>query len=124
MSRVATAFLGLSLLSATALPDAAEARGLRIGIGGGPIGVVRSVASIVAMRALHARHGRHAARIRMANDRMANERTANEEAARSSARGDPTRSPDWITRPVARVQIAAGTALAGWHAPRGPKRGG
>jgi hypothetical protein len=30
-----------------------------------------------------------------------------------------TRSPDWIVRPVARVQIAAGAALAGWHARHG-----
>jgi hypothetical protein len=32
---------------------------------------------------------------------------------------DLTRSPDWITRPVARVQVAAGAALAGWHGQRG-----
>ncbi len=111
MSRVAIAVLGLSFLMATALPSAAEARGLHIGFGGGPIGVVRSVASMIALRHLH---GRHAARIRMANDRM-----AGEAAVRSSARADPTRSPDWITRPVARVQVAAGAALAGWHARRG-----
>ena len=111
MSRVATAVLGLSFLLATALPGAVEARGLRIG--GSPIGVVRSVASIVALRHMH---GRHAARIRMARDRM-----PSGAAARASSRADPTRSPDWITRPVARVQIAAGAALAGWQAPRGTK---
>jgi hypothetical protein len=105
------AVLGLSLLAATALPSAAEARGFGIGIAGGPIGVVRSVASMMALRHMH---GRHATRIRMANDRM-----GGEEAARSSQRGDPTRSPDWIVRPVARVQVAAGAALAGWHARRG-----
>jgi hypothetical protein len=111
---VGVAALGVSLvLATTALPGAVEARGLRIGIGGGPIGVVRSVASMVALRHMH---GRHAGRIRMSRDRM-----AGEAPARSSSRADPTRSPDWITRPVARVQIAAGAALAGWQAPRGTK---
>jgi hypothetical protein len=113
MSRMATAVLGLSLLAATALPSAAEARGFGIRIGGGPIGVVRSVASMIALRHMH---GRHATRIRMANDR-----TAGEQAARSSPRADFTRGPDWIARPVARVQLAAGAALAGWHAQRGTK---
>ena len=65
MSRVAIAVLGLSLLVVTALPGAVEARGLRIRIGGGPIGVVRSVAG--RMLALRGMHGRHAARARMAN---------------------------------------------------------
>jgi hypothetical protein len=101
--------LGLSLL--LALPGAAEARGLRIGIGGGPIGVVRSVASMMMLR--HMR-GRHAARIRMSNARM-----GGEAAARASSRANPTRSPDWIARPVVRVQLAAGAALSGWHARRG-----
>jgi hypothetical protein len=113
MSRVATAVLGLSLLLVSASPGAVEARGLHISIGGGPIGVVRSVASMLALRHLHGRRG---ARIRMAHDRM-----ANEEATRSSSRRDMTRGPDWITRPVARVQVAAGAALAGWHARRGTK---
>jgi LTXXQ motif family protein len=113
MSRVATAVLGLSLLATTALPNAVEARGLHIRIGGGPIGVVRSVASMIALRHMH---GRHATRIRMANDRV-----ASEQAARSSQRVDMTRGPDWIVRPVARVQVAAGAALAGWHAQRGTK---
>ena len=111
MLRAAIAVLGLSFLMATALPGAVEARGLHIGIGGGPIGVVRSVASMIALRHLRGRHG---GRVRMANDR-----TANEEAARSPQHVDMTRSPDWIARPVARVQVAAGTALAGWHARRG-----
>jgi hypothetical protein len=106
---IGLAGLGLSLL--LALPSAVEARGLRIGIGGGPIGVVRSVASMIALRRMH---GRHAARVRMANDRM-----ASEEAARSQSRVDMTRSPDWIVRPVARMQVAAGAALAGWHGRRG-----
>lgn len=115
MSRVAITFLGLSLLLATALPSAVEARGLRIGIGG-PIGVVRSVASMIALRHMH---GRHATRIRMANDR--NDRMASEAATHASPRVDMTRSPDWIARPVARVQLAAAAALAGWHARRGTK---
>jgi hypothetical protein len=104
------AAFGMTLLLTTALPGAVEARGLRIGIGG-PIGVVRSVAGMLALRGLH---GRHASRIRMANDRM-----GGEEAARSSQRVDITRGPDWIARPVARVQVAAGAALAGWHGRRG-----
>ena len=87
---------------------------MHIGIGGGPIGVVRSVAG--RMLALRHLHGRQGTRIRMANDRM-----AKEAAARASPRVDMTRSPDWIVRPVARVQIAAGAALAGWHAQRGTK---
>jgi len=112
MSRVAIAVLGLSLLVVIALPGPVEARGLRIGIGGGPIGVVRSVAG--RMLALRHLHGRHATRIRMAN--AAREDTA---AAGMQPRPDMTRGPDWIVRPVARVQIAAGAALAGWHARRG-----
>jgi hypothetical protein len=112
------AALVLSLVLTIALPSAVEARGFGIGIGGGPIGVVRSVASMIALRHMHGRHGR---RVRMANDRMSNERMANEEAARASSRVDMTRGPDWIVRPVARVQLAAGAALAGWHAQRGTK---
>jgi hypothetical protein len=99
------AALGISFLLATALSSTTQARGLRIGIGGGPIGVVRSVASM----ALGGLHGRRGARIRMANDA----------AAGSSPRADLTRGPDWIVRPVARVQVAAGAALAGWHGRRG-----
>ena len=111
---VGVAVLGLSLLFATALPVPVEARGLRISIGGGPIGVVRSVAG--RMLAVRGMHGRHGGRIRMANDRA-----TSEQAARASSRVDMTRSPDWIVRPVARVQVVAGAALAGWHAQRGSR---
>ena len=109
---IGIAGLGLSLVLTAALPGPTQARGLRIGIGGGPIGVVRSVAGL-ALGGLHGRHSRHSARIRMANARERDESTS------AAARGDPTRGPDWITRPVARVQVAAGAALAGWHARRG-----
>src|SRR6185312_739616 len=94
---VGIAALGASLLLVAATPSrTVEARGLRIGIGGSPIGVVRSVASL----ALRARHGRL-------------------QANGSLKRTDITRGADWITRPVARVQVAAGAALAGWHGQRG-----
>jgi hypothetical protein len=105
------AALGMALL----LSNAAEAGGLHIRIGGGPIGVVRSVASMIALRHMHGRHG---ARVRMANARDSSRRGA---AAGAPPHVDMTRSPDWIARPVARVQIAAGAALAGWHAQRGTK---
>ncbi len=104
--RIGIAALGTSLLLVATMPSGtAEARGLRIRIGGGPIGVVRSVASL-ALGGLHGRHGR---RVRLANA----------EATGSLPRTDVTRGPDWITRPVARVQVAAGAALAGWHGQRG-----
>jgi hypothetical protein len=90
------------LILATAPSSTVEARGLRIGIGGGPIGVVRSVASL-ALRGVHGRRSRH---VRL-------------EATGSVPRTDITRGADWITRPVARVQVAAGAALAGWHGQRG-----
>jgi hypothetical protein len=93
------------LLLATVPSGTAEARGLRVRIGGGPIGVVRSVASL----ALGGLHGRRGGRVRLANA----------EAAGSLPRGDIIRRPDWITLPVARVQVAAGAALAGWHGQRG-----
>jgi LTXXQ motif family protein len=100
---VGIAALGASLLIlATAPSSTVEARGLRIGIGGGPIGVVRSVASL-ALRGVHGRRSRH---VRL-------------EATGSVPRTDITRGADWITRPVARVQVAAGAALAGWHGQRG-----
>lgn len=103
---VGIAALGTSLLLlAIVPPSTAEARGLRIRIGGGPIGVVRSVASM----ALGGLHGRRGGRVRMARD----------EATGSSPRMDVTRGSDWIVRPVARVQVAAGAALAGWHGQRG-----
>jgi hypothetical protein len=44
---------------------------------------------------------------------------ANAEATGALPRTDVTRGPDWVTRPVARVQLAAGAALAGWHGQRG-----
>jgi hypothetical protein len=104
------AALAVTSLLLTSLPSAsAQARGLRIAIGGGPIGVVRSVAG--RMLALRGTHGRHRARIRMAN--------AREEAAAAASRADITRGPGWIARPVMRVQVAAGAALAGWHGRRG-----
>jgi hypothetical protein len=92
---------------ATASVSSADARGLRIRIGGSPIGVVRSVAAM-ALGGLH-NSGRRGERVRMARD----------EVTGSIPRGDPTRSPDWIVRPVARVQVAAGSALVGWHGGRG-----
>lgn len=97
----------VALAAATALVSAADARGFRIRIGGGPIGVVRSVAAM-ALGGLRG-GGRRGERLRMARD----------ESAGSIPRGDITRSPDWIMRPVARLQVAAGTALAGWHGGRG-----
>ena len=97
----------IALATATALASAAEARGFRLRIGGGPIGVVRSVAAM-ALGGLRG-GGRRGERLRMARD----------ESAGSIPRGDITRSPDWITRPMARLQVAAGTALAGWHGGRG-----
>jgi hypothetical protein len=103
---VGIAALGTSLLLLATVPSGtAEARGLRVRIGGGPIGVVRSVASL----ALGGLHGRRGGRVRLANA----------EAAGSLPRGDITRRPDWIVMPVARVQVAAGAALAGWHGQRG-----
>lgn len=110
--------LGMSLLLLTSGPSGtAHARGLHIRIGGGPVGVVRSV----ALLALRGGHGRRARYGRLAHIRLSHVRSANarEEAAASLSRTDPTRSADWITRPVARVQVAAGAALAGWHGPRG-----
>jgi LTXXQ motif family protein len=103
--RLVIAHAVIALVAAAALPDAAQARGFRIGLRGGPIGVVRSVAGM-ALGGLRGRHGRS---IRMARD----------EATGSVPRGDITRSPDWVTRPVARLQVAAGAALAGWHGGRG-----
>ena len=112
------AALGLSVLLLAS--SAAEARGLRIRMGGGPIGVVRSIAGL----ALGGMHGR---RIRMAHGEA-----ARGEAARGEAGGAPSRAamtammsgPDWVIRPVARVQNIAGAALVGWqHGQRGAKDG-
>lgn len=102
--RIGIVAFGTSLLLLATVPSStAEARGLRIG--GGPIGVVRSVASL-ALRGLHGRRG---GRVRLANA----------EATGTLPRTDVTRGADWVTRPVARVQVAAGAALAGWHGQRG-----
>ena len=114
MSRfhIGIAVSGISLvLLVSLLTSPAPARGLHIRIGGGPIGIVRSVASL-AVRGLHGRH--YAGRsdhLRLAALR--------DDAMLSTPRGDVTRSADWITRPMARVQVAAGAALAGWHGHRG-----
>ncbi len=103
------AALGMSVLLLAS--STAEARGLRLRIGGGPIGIVRSIAGL----ALGGMHGR---RIRMAHG----------EAARGEAGDAPsaaamTSGPDWVIRPVARVQNIAGAALVGWHGQRGAKDG-
>jgi LTXXQ motif family protein len=76
-------------------------------IGGGPIGIVKSVASLT-FRGLHGRRGE---RVRTAN--LPNEATG------ALSRADVTRGADWITKPVARVQVGAAAALAGWHGRRG-----
>lgn len=112
--RIGIAALGTSLLLLASVPSGtAEARGLRIGIGGGPIGVVRSIASMaLGVRARRGRHFRYAG----SRERYASTR---EEASGSVSRMDMTRSPDWVTRPVARMQVAARGALAGWHGGRG-----
>ena len=100
--------LGVScLFLGTAPSSTAEARGLQLRIGGGPIGIVRSIASL-PFRGLHGRRGE---RIRMAN--------AHDEATGALSRADVTRSADWVTKPVARVQVGAAAALAGWHGRRG-----
>jgi hypothetical protein len=107
--RIGIAALGTSLLLLASVPSGtAEARGLRLAIGGGPIGVVRSVASMALGGVRGGRHGRHA--------RFASVR---DEATGSTPRMDMMRRPDWVTMPVARMQIAARGALAGWHGGRG-----
>jgi hypothetical protein len=94
--------LSVALLFLATVPSSpVAARGLRIAIAGGPIGVVRSVASL-ALGGLHGRRSRHAAF----------------DTTGAMPRMDVTRGADWITRPVARVQVAAGSALAGWHGQR------
>jgi hypothetical protein len=92
-------------------PSPAQA-GLRIRIGGGPIGVVRSVAGrVLALRGLRGGH-RGGSRVRVANLR-------DEVPAAMPTQIDISRSTDWVLSPVARVQVAAGTALSGWHGRRG-----
>src|SRR5580704_5492463 len=95
MLKLIMAVAATALTVAIMPSNVVQARGLRIGIGGGPIGVVRSVASMVALRHMH---GRHAARIRMANGRM-----PTDQATRSMPPVDMTRGADWIVRPVARL---------------------
>ena len=109
--RVSIAVLAMALLLPAAVPSTtAEARGLRIGIGG-PLGIVRSVASL-GLGGLHGRrHAGRSERVRYANLR--------EDAMEAPSRADVIRGADWVTRPVARVQVAAGAALAGWHGRRG-----
>jgi hypothetical protein len=100
--------LGLSCVFLAAAPSStAEARGLHLRIGGGPIGVVRSVAAL----AFRGGHGRRSERVRMAN--------AHDEATGALSRAEVTRGTDWVTKPVARVQVGAAAALAGWHGRRG-----
>jgi hypothetical protein len=76
-------------------------------IGGGPIGIVKSVASL-AFRGLHGRRGE---RVRTAN--------LHDEATGALSHADVARGADWITKPVARVRVGAAAALAGWHGRRG-----
>ena len=100
--------LGVSCLFLFSAPSStAQARGLHMRIGGGPVGVVRSVASL-AIRGLHGRRGQ---RVRMAS--------LHDEATGALSRADVTRDADWVTKPVARVQVGAAAALAGWHGRRG-----
>jgi len=123
MSRIPLGIAALGLSTLLLASNAAEARGLRLGIGGGPIGVVRSVAGLALGGALGGMHGR---RIRMAHGDA-----ARGEAGRGEAGGAPSRAemaqmmsgPDWVIRPVARVQNIAGAALVGWHGLRGGKDG-
>ena len=105
---VGIAVLGVScLFLATETSSTAQARGLHLRIGGGPIGIVRSIASL-PFRGLHGRRGE---RVRMAN--------LHDEATGAVPRADVTRGADWVTKPVARVQVGAAAALAGWHGRRG-----
>jgi len=105
---VGIAVLGVScLFLATETSSTAQARGLHLRIGGGSIGIVRSIASL-PFRGLHGRRGE---RVRMAN--------LHDEATGALPRADVTRGADWVTKPVARVQVGAAAALAGWHGRRG-----
>src|ERR1700751_4327137 len=97
--RLVMAHAVIALVAAAALSGAAQARGLHVRFGGGPIGVVRSLAG-VAFGGLRGRHGRAV-------------RVARDEATGSMPRGDITRGPDWVKRPVARLQVASRAALAG-----------
>jgi hypothetical protein len=44
---------------------------------------------------------------------------AHDEATGALSRAEVTRGTDWVTKPVARVQVGAAAALAGWHGRRG-----
>ena len=114
MSRAVSTFcigIVVSGLCFTLLSGPAQA-GLRIRIGGGPIGVVRAVAShVLALRGLRGHRG--SGRVRLANLRD------EAPAAAMPQQIDISRSTDWVLSPVARVQVAAGTALSGWHGRRG-----
>ena len=110
MSKIPVGIVALGvtcLFLATAPSSTAQARGLQLRIGGGPIGIVRSIASL-PFRGLHSRRGE---RVRMAN--------ARDEATGALSRADVARGADWVTKPVARVQVGAAAALAGWHGRRG-----
>lgn len=107
--RIGIAALGVSSVLLAALPpDAALARGLRIG--GGPIGIVRMAAS--RMLGLGGLRGRHYSgrRIRVASAH---------DTVEALPRVEITRNGDWVGKPVARVQVAAAAALAGWRGRRG-----
>ena len=106
MSRLVMVAAGVALAAAAALSSGAQAGGLHIRLGGGPIGIVRSVASL-ALRGLHDRRSRH---VRLA---------LHDGTTAALPRADIAWGADWVTRPVARVQVAAGAALAGWHGHRG-----
>jgi hypothetical protein len=108
---VGIAVLSLSALLLASVPsNLAQARGLHIRIGGSPIGIVRSVAShMLALRGLHGRRG--GGRVRMADLR--------DDASAAMPRVDVSRGAEWVTRPVARVQVAASAAMAGWGGRRG-----
>jgi predicted transcriptional regulator len=112
--RIGIAVLGASLVFLATVPTSTvQARGLHIRMGGGPLGIVRSAVShVIGIGGSHGRrYARRGDRVRLANLR--------DDTTASLPRTDVTRGADWVTRPVARVQLAAATALAGWHGGRG-----
>ena len=114
MSRAVSTFcIGIAVLGlCLALSSSPAQAGLYIRIGGGPIGVVRAVASrVLALRGTRGHRG-GGSRVRMAN-------LHDEAPAAMPQQIDISRSTDWVLSPVARVQVAAGTALSGWHGRRG-----
>jgi LTXXQ motif family protein len=113
MSRAISTFcIGIAVSGLWLVLSSSPAQaGLRIRIGGGPIGVVRAVAShVLALRGSRGHRG--GGRVRLANLR-------DEAPAAMPQQIDISRSTDWVLSPVARVQVAAGTALSGWHGRRG-----